>query len=89
MPAPRPAQVEAPAPTPAYVPLTADQGAQASTIDFMRDHFSKQRKVSIKIPLDRGEQWVQVNGYTFQIMAGERVNVPEQVAQILEDAGVV
>src|SRR5690242_4098724 len=63
--------------------------AQQSRIDEMRAHFAKQPKVRIRIRKEEGDQTVQINGYTFWIKAGERVDVPEQVAQILEDAGLI
>lgn len=35
------------------------------------------------------DETVQINGYTFQIKRGEWVNVPEPVAVILEQAGLI
>jgi hypothetical protein len=50
----------------------------------MRDYYASQPKVSIKT---REDEWVQVNGYTFIIKAGERVDVPKDIADILEESG--
>ena len=50
----------------------------------MREYFASQPKVSIKT---REDQWVQVNGYTFIIKGGERVDVPEDVFKLLDEAG--
>jgi hypothetical protein len=50
----------------------------------MRDYFAAQKKVSIKT---RQDEWVQINGYTFIIKGGERVEVPEDVANLLEESG--
>lgn len=62
--------------------------AHASMIDRMREHFAKQPKVQIRIRKEDGDQTVQVNGYTFWIKAGEKVLVPEQIADILQEAGL-
>lgn len=55
----------------------------------MRDFLAKQPKVRIMIPLANGEktgvtQSVILNGYPMYIRKGEYVEVPEQVAQVLE-----
>jgi hypothetical protein len=50
----------------------------------MRDYFASQPKTSIKT---RDDEWVQVNGYTFIIKKGERVDVPQDIANILEESG--
>jgi hypothetical protein len=57
--------------------------------DMMRDYFKAQPKETIRIPKDRGSQWTQVNGYTFEIAAGVSVEVPKQIAAMLRDAGVI
>jgi hypothetical protein len=67
-----------------------DQLSQAkSDLDKMRDYFAAQPKETIRIPKDRGEQFVQVNGYSFAIAAGHPVSVPKQIAQMLRDAEVI
>lgn len=50
----------------------------------MRDYYAAQPKVSVK---PREDQWVQVNDYTFIIKGGERVDVPKDIADILEESG--
>jgi alanine racemase len=54
------------------------------SIEYMRQHFAKQDRVSIKCAED---QWVQINNYTFAIKKGERVMVPQDVFDILDQAG--
>lgn len=63
---------------------TETEKAAKMTENYMRDHYAKQEKVSIKCAED---QWVQVNGYTFIIKGGERVSVPKDIADILEASG--
>lgn len=53
---------------------------------------SEQKKVWVRIPADKLNKHdvvvpVCVNGYTYQIKRGERVEVPQTVADILENAG--
>ena len=55
----------------------------------MRAHFKSQPKVRIKIRKELGEQFVMINGYGFQIQAGEYVHVPEQVAELLQEADII
>lgn len=64
----------------------ADDKAANDMISFMRDHFAKQDKFPVRLQED---QWVQINGYTFIIKGGERVKVPEDVYNVLADAGLV
>lgn len=57
----------------------------------MKTAFAKEKKVRIKIPVDALNPkdlnvTVQVNGYTFLIMRGETVEVPESIANILSEA---
>lgn len=52
----------------------------------------KSKKVRIKVPADKLNKEdvivpVCINGYTYQIKRGEWVDVPEEVAKILDDAG--
>lgn len=57
--------------------------------DTIKEQLDAQEKVSILIPstpgTDPAEDYkvVVVNGYTFKIMAGEQVEVPQTVAEIL------
>lgn len=51
-------------------------------------------KVKIKIPLDKNNKEdlvvpVCINGYVYQIKRGERVEVPQTVADILEEANYI
>jgi hypothetical protein len=66
-----------------------DEAQAISDHDKMRKYFETQKRVKIKVPKDRGEQFVQINGYTFNIAAGFEVMVPEQVAQMLRDAEII
>jgi len=61
-----------------------DAKVQAATYDYMKAYYAAQPRVSIKCQED---QWVQVNGYTFIIKGGERVMVPKDIADLLEEAG--
>ena len=70
-------------------PLGAERTAQLSRIDQMRDYFSKQPKETIRVPKEKGEQYVQVNGYTFVIAPGIPVKVPEQIADMLRTAEII
>lgn len=56
---------------------------------------AKQQRVSVMIPLIPGmardkqpDETVQVNGYTYLIQRGKRVDVPQTVADILREAGL-
>lgn len=56
----------------------------------MKEHLSKQPKVSILIPLEKGEkrgakQPFCINGYKFEVPKGVMTQVPEQVAQMIAE----
>ena len=56
------------------------------------DELAKGNKVRIRLPKDQLNKEdvvvpVCINGYTYQIKRGEWVDVPEEVARILEEAG--
>lgn len=76
------------------VPDTADtEGATGAEVqrqksDFarMRDHLAKQPKIRVRL---REDTFAQLNGYTFLIKANEPVMVPEQVYDLLVNAGRV
>lgn len=58
----------------------------------VKELLGKQKKVRIRIPVDKLNKKdtfvpVSVNGYIFQIQRGIAVEVPETVANILENAG--
>ena len=82
---PTPLQVEAPAPSDSKVRGEA-VFARESMLNVMRDKYAKEKRVRVKVHND-GPVQVQINGYSFLIQEGVPVEVPESVAQILEDAG--
>jgi hypothetical protein len=56
----------------------------------MKAHLASQPKVSILIPLERGEkkgatQPFTINGYRFNVPKGMMTQVPEQVAQMISE----
>lgn len=58
------------------------------------DELKKSDKVTIKIPIDKQNPKdlivpVAINGYIYQIKRGEKVQVPEAVESILEEAGYI
>mgnify|MGYP003403903290 CR=1 FL=1 len=57
----------------------------------IREYLANQKKVRIKIPLAQGqehqEETVCVNGFLMQLQRGVHVEVPELVAEILEQSG--
>jgi hypothetical protein len=61
-----------------------DAAVEQQELQRMRDYFAGQPKVSIKC---REDERVQINGYVFIIKGGERVDVPKDVADILEESG--
>ena len=65
-------------------PTSAEDRSDVLTENYMRDYYATQPKVTIKT---RDDEWVQVNGYTFIIKGGVRVEVPKDIADILEEAG--
>lgn len=71
------------------VSQVSERGTHTRRINAMKAHFDAQPKENIKIRKDDGEQFVQVNGYTFQIQPGVVVAVPRQVANMLRDADII
>ena len=58
----------------------------------MRDLFASQPKVRIKLPIDESRgarQLVSINGYAFTIERGVKVDVPQGVADFLEEIGLI
>lgn len=54
----------------------------------MADNASKTKKVRVKVPYDRwdeNDKFVGVNGEVFQLKRGEYVEVPDYVAEVLEN----
>lgn len=78
------------------VPAAAQSGASKavasnshiSMIDKMKARFAGERRVPVKVHND-GPVFVQVNGYSFLIRENERVEVPESVARLLDEAGYI
>lgn len=70
-------------------PVESPDMVQQKRIERMRKYFENRPKETIRIRPDDGEQWVQINGYAFQIQAGVKVKVPVDVADLLRDAGVI
>lgn len=68
----------------AQTPSTDEAREDAFTEDTMRKYFAGQKKIPVK---PRDDQFVQVNGYTFILKGGERCEVPEDIYNILDEAG--
>lgn len=67
---------------------TAAAGGHTSMLNIMRDKFAAEPRVRVKCKND-GPVSVQVNGYSFLIREDVWVEVPESVAQILDEAGYI
>lgn len=59
-----------------------------SLIDKMKDYFKDQKRVRVKVRND-SDVPVQINGYTFLIQHDVPVEVPEDVRDLLENAGYI
>lgn len=81
-------KVREPKPTPTHIPNPDLTQSRDSEMQRMKEHFAAQKKVRVRIRPEDGEQWVEVNGYTFLIQPGEWVKVPEQIHEMLVDKGV-
>lgn len=68
------------------IPTPLETAEDRDTHARMKAHFDAQPKRRIRT---KNDEFVQVNGYTFLIKANEWVMVPEDIATILEDAGLV
>lgn len=64
----------------------AEVQRQRSDFVRMRDHLAKQPKIRVRL---REDTFAQLNGYTFLIKADQPVMVPEQVYELLVNAGRV
>jgi hypothetical protein len=62
---------------------------QQKRIERMKEYFANRPKETIRIRKDEGDQWVQINGYAFQIQAGKEVKVPVDVADQLRNADII
>lgn len=76
------------APAPTSKATAAAIESQQSMLNIMRDKFAVEKRVPVKVHND-GPVFVQVNGYSFLIRENERVEVPESVAAILDEAGYI
>lgn len=76
------------------VPKTFEQAAteqeesRLSLIDQMKNLYKTQKRVRVRVRND-GDVPVQINGYTFLIQPNVWVEVPEDVAWHLENAGYI
>lgn len=61
-----------------------DRAEHDSMLNRMRQYFAVQPRVRVRVPKEKGNVPVQINGYTFLIAAGEYVEVPRDVADALE-----
>lgn len=73
---------------PSAVVQTEATVTQQSMLNVMREVFAKQKRVRVKVHND-GPVSVQVNGYTFLIRENVPVEVPEQIAELLDAAGYI
>lgn len=88
---PTPIEIDGASPeTPVIAPAvqTDARVRQQSMIGVMREKYKAEKRVPVKIHND-GPVQVQVNGYSFLIREGVRVEVPESVAEILDAAGYI
>lgn len=82
------AGVETPAPISFEQAKSAQEQARLSRIDQMRDYFKTQPRRRVKVRND-ADVPVQINGYTFIVQANVNVDVPVDVADLLEEAGYI
>lgn len=81
--APEPIVAAEPAPVePEFT--SADRAAHGSKLARIRDSLAGQRKVPVKVDANT---FVCINGFVMQLQPNVKVLVPEQVAEILEEAG--
>ena len=81
-------EAPAAAPAPSAKVQTEATIAQQSMLNVMRDKYKAERRVKVKVHSDSPVS-VQVNGYSFLIREGVSVEVPESVAEILDEAGYI
>ena len=85
---PKPMVVDAPAPVAEPAAKAGAEAARMSMLNVMRDKYAKERRVPVKVHSD-GPVQVQVNGYSFLIQNDVKVEVPESVAELLDEAGYI
>jgi hypothetical protein len=78
-----PERIEGAKPEPSKL---AGEKLHRSMIDVMRDVLKAQPKRRVRVRSD-GDVPVQINGYSFLIQPNVWVEVPEQVAEMLDDGG--
>jgi len=84
------APAEGPLGQPAGPSLTAeDQKKYGNRLTATYMRLRKEKKVRIRIPVQHGDEVVIINGARFNIKCGEPVEVPESVAQILEQSEII
>lgn len=66
--------------------VSDSEEAQRSMLNIMADKFASEKRVSVKVRND-GDVFLQVNGYSFLIKPNVKVEVPESIVPLLEDAG--
>jgi hypothetical protein len=76
------------APKPLAVAATEQEAVRQSLIDKMRDYFKDQKRVRVKVRND-SDVPVQINGYTFIVQHDVPVDVPQDVADLLEAADYI
>lgn len=79
---------EVPAPVAVAETVSDGEAVQRSMLNVMADIFAKEKRVPVKVRND-GDVFVQVNGYSFLIKPNVKVEVPESLVTILEDAGYI
>ena len=77
---------EIPAEVKAAEAVSDSEEAQRSMLNVMADKFAREKRVPVKVRND-GDVFVQVNGYSFLIKPNAKVEVPESIVPLLEDAG--
>lgn len=81
-----PVEVVTPVEAPEAVP--AAEESHRSMMRYMADKFAKEKRVTVKIRND-SDVFCQVNGYSFLIKPNKKVEVPESLIPILEEAGYI
>jgi len=66
----------------------AAEAAHRSMLDLMADKFKNEKRVTVKVRND-ADVFVQVNGYSFLIQPNKKVEVPESIVPLLEEAGYI
>lgn len=79
---------ETPAEVSAPQGFTDEREAHESMLNVMKRIFATQPRVKVKVHND-SDVFVQINGYSFLIKPGKTVEVPEQVAEVLEEGGYI